>query len=323
MRIKVIANYFGTVPSYFQYWIDSIRFNEKITWLCYTDQNLDKYDAPPNLLIRRSCFQEMKNLLRQKLNLEPDYHTPWDLCKFKIAFGKVFEDELEDADYWAWTDCDMIYGDLSISIKECERGFDKVMPKGHLSFIKNSKALTEAIVTNSKVRSILDAKLDCKNTGCIDEEELRFEILPKLGARQNDLLPYANFYPRYGHFQLQDALALCLKLGYHENPIPGLELPCVFTWRDGHLWGWFAMPGGGVRTEECVYIHFFKREIKMLAQRLVRGKSYLIAPNWVKEYDGHDLEWREIANLDRHRIHWSYFAKRFNMKTIARKLGLK
>ena len=80
------------------------------------------------------------------------------------------------------------------------------------------------------------------------------------------------------------------------------------------------MPDKTVRTVDCVYIHFFQREMKPLIKSFEPGKSYLIVPNEIREYDGHDLSWQEIVRLDRPRIHWKYFVKRLTVKRIVWKL---
>ena len=322
MQLTVISSYFGRVPPYFQLWLDSVGTNAHLHWIFYTDCELSSFSIPENMKVVLSSFNQMRDRLRRMLGYEPNYHCAWDICKFKVVFGTVFADVLKDADYWAWTDCDMIYGDLAMATRFCFEGFDKILPKGHFSLIRNDKRIADAIAFDSKVKSILEDGDLVSNSGCLDEEELRFELLPKLGATQQNDVPYVNFYPRHGHFQLQDALPLCRKLGYSENPIPGLKLPCVFTWKDGKLVGWFAMPNGQVHKEECVYIHFFKRDLTTFPNRLDSGKAYLIIPNRMDEYDGHELTWKEISRLDRWRVHWRYYAKRMNMKTILRKLGV-
>ena len=53
----------------------------------------------------------------------------------------VFSDELAGADYWGWSDCDMLFGDLPPVMRLAEEGYDKIMPNGHFSLVKNSVEL--------------------------------------------------------------------------------------------------------------------------------------------------------------------------------------
>ena len=315
--MALIANYFGTPPAWFQLWLDSASFNKSITWFFFSDIQEFDFVFPENVKFIKSSFSKMKKRIEVSLGYATRYEKPWDFCRHKIAIGQIFKDELRAFDYYGWTDCDLLYGDLGLAAKYCDGHMAKVLPKGHLSFLRNDDSLTQAIVTHP---SAIKGMTGEDNSGCIDEEELRFNILPEIGAKQFNDVPYANFYPRYGHFCIQDALPLANELGFKENPIPGLPIPCVFTWRDGRLMGWFAMADGRVVAVECVYIHFFKRDLDDGVGRLLPGRSYLVAPNFITEYDGHSLCWNEICKLDVPRIHWRYFINRLNWKTIKRKL---
>ena len=84
--------------------------------------------------------------------------------------------------------------------------------------------------------------------------------------------------------------------------------------------GWFAMPNREVQVVECVYIHFFKRDLSLTPKSLRKGASYLIIPNKVVEFDGHELSYGEIVRLDRRRIHWKYFLKRLTVRNLIRKV---
>lgn len=319
MKVKIIGVYLGNLPSYFQLWLDSAGGNPKIDWLLYTDADIAEYTVPTNLQVVTRSFAQIKELVQNKLGYEPDLSTPWGLCKFRVAFGRIFEDDIKDADYWGWTDVDVIYGDLSLLLRECEVGYDKILPKGHLSLVRNDKSLTNGILANPLVSAILSRANPENGSGCLDEEEFRYEILPQLKARQQNDVPFAHFYCRYGHFRVHAAEALCKRLGMVEETRPP-AVPCVFTWQGAHLNGWFAMSDKSVKKVECVYIHFFRRDMCPCVATFEKDKAYLIIPNKIIEFDGHNLTWCEIARLDRPRIHWNYFIRRMTFKRIIDKL---
>ena len=52
--------------------------------------------------------------------------------------GTVCADELAGADYWGYSDCDMVFGNLTPVLHLAEEGYDKIMPNGHFSLVKNS-----------------------------------------------------------------------------------------------------------------------------------------------------------------------------------------
>ena len=320
MKIKIIGVYFGTLPSYFQLWLDTVGRNPAFTWLLYTDADLAAYACPGNLQVIPCTFAQIKERVQDKLGYAPELDTPWGLCKFRVAFGKIFEDDLKDADYWGWTDFDVLYGDLTPVLRACEAGYDKILPLGHLSLVRNDARLTAGILAHPLTRTILSQENPETGSGCFDKREFRYEILPSLQARQQNDIPFAQPYCRHGCFRMCDTAALCTRLGLAGGARPA-PVPCVFTWRDGHLYGWFALADKSVKKVECVYIHFFRRDMTPRVAAFEKNKAYLIVPNEIIAFDGHDLTWGEIAWLDRPRIHWRYSLKRLTVKKIAEKLS--
>ena len=319
MRIKIIGIYFGKVPSYFQLWLDSIAANPRFDWLLYTDVDLSVYNVPQNLHVHKVSFESVRQLIKFKLGYEPDLDIPWDLCKFKPVYGAIFENDLKDADYWGWTDFDVIYGDLSPIYAACERGYDKIMPLGHLSCVKNDAKLMAGIIADPLVARVLSKGSQKVDLTCFDELAFPLQILPRLKARQYNDIPFAQFHCRYGHFRLAGAEALSDRVDKLAKK-KQIGFPCIVTWGEGRLIAWFAMPDKTVKAVECVYIHFFRREMSSRINSFEKRKSYLIVPNDIREYDGHNLSWREIVWLDRPRIHWRYFAVRLTPKRIIKKL---
>lgn len=319
MRIKIIGIYFGKVTPYFQLWLDSVAANRKFEWLLYSDVDMSAYHVPLNLYVHKISFEGVRSLIKSKLGYEPDLNVPWDFCKFKAVYAKIFEDDLKGVDYWGWTDFDVIYGDLTPIYKACEKGYDKIMPLGHLSLLRNDARLIARILAEPLVIRECSKEFPEVRDSLLDEVLLPLEILPRLNASQHNDIPFVQFYCRYGHFRLCGADALCRKLGKVAGK-PPTTFPCVLSWHYGHLTAWFALPDKTVRKVECVYIHFFQREMKPLTKSFELGKSYLIVPNEMREYDGHNLSYREIVRLDKPRVHWKYFAKRLTPKRIVKKL---
>ncbi len=318
MKVLVIANYFGKPPACFQLWLDSISYNPMVKWMFLTDIQDGQYAYPPNLKVVHTSFLEMKARFEKKMGYETCYTTPYRFCQFKPVLGYVFSEELAGVDYWGWTDCDLIYGDLSEVLSRCDGVVDKVFRQGHLSFIRAEPGFNKMIALHPLTHQWL-----CKGSlkrGNFDEDDLPNIILPEVNAKVDYSLPFANFYPRHGHFTLCETPALLERLGLEYKVIA--PLPCVFTFVNGRIVGWFALPKGEVKCVEVSYVHFLKRHMEDRACRLKCDCSYLIKPNSISEYDGHALSWKEIRSLNHFRIHWDYIKKRMNFQTIFRKLGL-
>ena len=228
MEIKIIGIYFGKVPPYFQLWLDSIAANPKFEWLLYTDVDLSAYNVPQNLHAHKISFEGVRDLIRAKLGYEPDLDVPWDFCKFKCVYGKIFEDDLKDADYWGWTDFDVIYGDLTPIYEACEKGYDKIMPQGHLSLMRNDKDLLERILAEPLVIKVCSKDFPEVGYNCLEEVSLPFEILPRLKASQYNDIPFVQFFPRLGHFRCMNTISLYHALGSVNGRKPE-TYPCVVT----------------------------------------------------------------------------------------------
>ena len=234
MTIKIVGIYFGKVPPYFQLWLDSAATNKRFEWILYTDVDLSAYNVPQNMHVHKVSFEGVRDLIRAKLGYEPDLDVPWDFCRFRCVYGKIFEDDLKDADYWGWTDFDVIYGDLSPIYEACEKGYDKIMPMGHLSCVKNDAKLMAGIIADPCTVLVLNKGITGKKPGCLDEIAFPFEILPRLKVSQYNDIPFSQAYCRLGHFRLCGTTALFKKLG-KVNGIPPTALPYVVTWGGGAI----------------------------------------------------------------------------------------
>ena len=64
---------------------------------------------------------------------------PQKLCDYKCAYGVIFEDYIQDYDWWGHCDLDQIFGNLNMFVTEdMLRKYDKLFSLGHLSLYKNS-----------------------------------------------------------------------------------------------------------------------------------------------------------------------------------------
>ncbi len=64
---------------------------------------------------------------------------PYKLCDFKPAYGFLFEDYIQDYEYWGHCDCDLVFGDLETLLTPIlKEGYDKVFAVGHLTIYRNT-----------------------------------------------------------------------------------------------------------------------------------------------------------------------------------------
>lgn len=325
LDVRVVANYFGKPPRIFQLWLDSCGANATVKWLFYTDIDMTAWCVPANMEVHKVDFDWMKRKLQTPFPYEIHYAKPWDFCAFKAVIGIAFAEELAGADFWGWSDVDVIFGDLTPVLDLAERGYDKVMPNGHFSIIRNSTKLNDFIFNHPRTKiAITSDESGNSQSSCFDERHFRFTVLHDYGAKQaSEVVPYIHIYPRWGHFKFHVSYAAGELLGLPKD----VSRPFVFTWRDGHLTGHFAMPDRTVKTLDLAYVHFFKRNIRDFTGGLkCDGTTYLIVPTGIVRCDkltkqGGGVNYWQIIWLNRPRIHWKYIWDRLSWKVFKRKFA--
>lgn len=111
---------FGTPFSWTQEYINHVQRLGKDgwNWKIFTP---NKYDTPRggNVEIISMTAEEFADLVEEKMGVKPNmFITPKGVpsvhvTDFYVFTGLIFEDYLEDIDYWGITNMDIVYGDLS------------------------------------------------------------------------------------------------------------------------------------------------------------------------------------------------------------------
>jgi Glycosyl transferases group 1 len=126
-RIWLFIPYFGTLPNYFQLYLDSLARNfEFLSVFFMTDIDLSKYRVPENLIVIPFSFNELRNraalFIRDEFGIAVEANAllkqPYKLVDFKILYPRLFSDILDkydvsQSDFIGWGDCDLIYGRFS------------------------------------------------------------------------------------------------------------------------------------------------------------------------------------------------------------------
>jgi len=314
-RIGIVANYFGNPPPYFQLWLDSCARNATIDWLFFTDIPREHFAFPENVHYLASSLDALSARFQGAFPFPVRYNGAWDICAFRPVFGTVFKEELAPYDFWGWCDCDVLFGDLrSFFTEDRLEKFDKLLPKGHLSIVRNSDALNRAIWAHPLIEVALSSLRE--GLPCFDEVAFPREILPALNASQNNDIPFMNPRCRAGNFQLEEVSGVYNRLNVPEETY----LHNIYTWREGELLGHYAQKSGDwSATLPIAYCHFFRRDMAVRLKRLGDATA-LIIPNVICPSPKSTFTAMEIRRYNRPKIHWSYFRKRLNLATLKRKL---
>lgn len=84
-------------------------------------------------------FDELKERIQSKFDFEIKITEPHKLCDYKPAYGYIFEEYLEDTDYWGHCDIDTILGNLDFFLSDLlKRDYVKLFCLGHMELYKNT-----------------------------------------------------------------------------------------------------------------------------------------------------------------------------------------
>lgn len=236
-RITVVITFVGTAPFYLPAFLVSCRANPDVRWIIYTDVEMGS-DLPPNVVVKTTTVAELEVRFSRVVG-QPVTVKARKLNDLKILSGVAFADDLRDADFWAYADLDVVWGDLRRFLTDdLLAGIDVFSSRpdklsGHFTLFRNTPAINRA-----------------------------YELIPDVQARLAD--------PQYHHLderELTVALRQAMDRGWPGPPVrvywqEELSTNAAFQralgdtpadalwWRDGRT---FAPDG-----RELMYVHFHK-----------------------------------------------------------------
>lgn len=149
--IRFVIPYFGRWPFWISFYLESCRRNPDIDWLFFTDCGIP--DNPPdNVHFVEMSYQAYCQLVSARLGIEFYPEQPYKLCDIKPALGYIHADRLEDVDFWAFGDIDVVYGDLRryftverLAAKDLLATHHRRV-SGHLCLLRNTATMREAFM---------------------------------------------------------------------------------------------------------------------------------------------------------------------------------
>jgi hypothetical protein len=110
--IAVLICYMGKLPWYFDYFAYSCKFNPTIDFFVLTDDISYSKQLPDNLKLVITNLSEVSELASMRLSFGVTIKNSYKLCDFKPTYGVVFSHILNQYDFWACGDIDVIYGNI-------------------------------------------------------------------------------------------------------------------------------------------------------------------------------------------------------------------
>lgn len=270
-KIIIIIPYFGKFPEYFKLWLKSVEYNKTIDFLLITDNKLQ--ETPNNVKFINMNFNDIRKEIQNNFKFKITLRNPYELCKFKPAYGEIFSDYISEYDFWGYCDMDLIFGDLRkfFTEKILEEN-EKILSHGHLCLYKNEKKLRELYKIKRKdcyfYKDVYSSKITWNNFDEYPYGIARIAKMEKIKVYEKDI--FADLDSFYYTFR-----KIFSYYDYREDDDPNIIQ--YFSWIDGKLIN-YIIENNKKHSEEIAYIHFQKR--KMNCEQIKKiADNFDIFPN--------------------------------------------
>ncbi len=159
-KLIILIPYFGPWPFWIDLFLRSCEKNNKVTWHLFGDHGFNNL-LPENVIFHKQTFKEYCFNVSKTLVISFNPSNPYKLCDLKPALGAVHKELLKNYEYWAFSDLDLIYGDLLSYFKNDLGRFDLISThatrvSGHLCLLKNNDYVITAFKEVDNWKSLLE-----------------------------------------------------------------------------------------------------------------------------------------------------------------------
>lgn len=284
--IVFVIPYFGKFPNYFQFWLDSCRFNSSIDWIIFTDDHSD-FDIPNNVHFNYISFSDLKKKFNEKLGFEVTLDNPYKLTDFKPSYGYIFHEFIENYDFWGFCDVDLIFGDIRKFITDdILNSNDKILANGHFQLLRNTKRCNELFMQPLDGDVIYkDVYTDSNHRGFDEYGTKAFHSICEKSNEKiyiNNLL-FADINSWFKHFSLTFVRQLLLssELAEVEHIKENNNSSSIFSFDRGNLYRLYLDCNGILNSSEYMYVHFQKRKMTVDNRLMLNSNnvSFFMVPN--------------------------------------------
>ena len=308
-KIALVIAYFGKLPAYIDVFMKSLEFNKMIDVILFTDQELNV--ELPNLIIYQTSFEEIKKKIQEKFEFKICLNTPYKLCDYKTAYGYIFNEELENYEFWGYCDLDQVLGDIMSFINDdILINYDKIYQHGHLTLYRNTK--------ENNTRFMLEGGMNYKdvfttNVICVFDEVIgiqnKYDLLKVDTYKNRDNADISPWHDRF--LRVQSHLDEKEKKDFNYTHQ-------VFFWEKGKIYRAF-LRDKKVIYDEFNYLHFQKRNLKKKFKDINDLDSFYITKTGfyekksgfnvtledIEKYNGYDRKAEIKKRIEYYKFIWS------------------
>lgn len=285
-KIVLFMVYYGLVPNYFSFWLESVKNNPTINFLLISDC-IEQKGLPENVKLHFMTFEQLKRKLQSKFNFKISLKNPARISQFRPAFAYIFPEIVKEYDFWGFVECDLILGDIRKFITDdlLER-YDKFFKLGHLQLFRNTQRINQLFMT--KTPKALNYKF------AFSRDILFFEEL--LGMHNISTAVKIPVYTKnvFSDLSVPELMFMRTTYGYEDEVSSEEEL---FEYEDGKLYCYY-WEKEKVLKREILYVHFQKRAMDIAVQNTNR---YIIVPN---EFSPHQIIDEQLFDKIHKKIYW-------------------
>jgi Leucine-rich repeat (LRR) protein len=172
-KICFVVVYFGKWPIWFPAFLHSCKKNPTINWIFFTDCGTPTHHSP-NVDFYHKTLPQIGELLRKKIGKDAILESAYKdkVCDYKPVFGILFDDYLNEFDFWGHCDVDIIWGDIrKYTTEDILDKYDifstrKGRISGHFSLFRNTLSINQLFRQSSEFAEVM-RQVECR---AFDEE---------------------------------------------------------------------------------------------------------------------------------------------------------
>lgn len=308
MKVVFIIPYYGEFPNYFKLFLKTCQNNLDYNWIIFSENNA-RYVYPDNVCYVEMPWQKLKILVQSKFDFKISLDTPYKLCDFKPAYGYIFEEYIEDYDYWGYCDMDLLWGDLKafIPYEKIEK-FDKIGHLGHMTLFRNSKDINRLFM--SKIDNIFRYKEIFMSSQSLIFDEWNWISINHIFIKKNKKVwlfeDFFDIYPYDDNFK-KVIRKIPVKNESYGKDVIEME-PSFASIEKGKAYQWKFNNKKWVKSE-ISYLHFQKRTMQVFVEDST--EKILCVPDQFVPFDGEHISNQYLKKM---KLHCFLNKKSFNLK---------
>lgn len=255
--IIIIIDYFGEkIPEWFDFFLESCRWNPSIDWLIHTDCDIDSI-LPDNVKIEKMEWASYTKHISEKLNINFQTDSKYKICDIRPAFGVIWSEEIENYDFFGYSDIDVIYGDIRKFYTTDVLNNNNILSthewcfSGHLCLLRNSDWIVKAYTRVNNWKKLFEI-----NENIRFDEDYFFRAFLRPNRFDNPKLHWLIWlFDRANPLNWKYRLRIYMKEQYTTPLVPSLwrntevKHSDLWFWKDGKI-------TNDTNNREFIYLHF-------------------------------------------------------------------